>query len=39
MQINLVDHIRKKKQEMSNSQDMLNEAYERALSRGKNSYS
>ena len=39
MQINVIDHTRKKKQEISNSQDMLNEAYKRALSRGKNSYS
>ena len=40
MQINNIsEHIRRKKQEMSDTQDMMNEAYARALSRGKSSYS
>lgn len=33
------DHIQKKKKELEESQDLLNEAYARALSRGKSSVS
>ena len=35
----LKDHINKKKKELVESQDALNEAYARALSGGKNSVS
>lgn len=34
-QFNMKDHIQKKKKELAESQELLNEAYARALSRGK----
>ena len=38
LNLSMSDHIRRKKK-MSDSQELMNEAYSRALSGGKNSYS